>query len=100
MIKRSIMTEIENFFIGFHNLALLITGAPETGKTTTVREYGRRAFRCFVEIDLNDETVLGTLTGFSNTHDLLTRISSLADIPFRKVRLSSSSTQSSLFQIS
>lgn len=82
MIERGITTEIENFFTGFHNLALLITGAPETGKTTAVREYGRRAFRCFVEIDLNDETVLGTLNGFSNTHDLLTRISSLVDIPF------------------
>ena len=84
MIRRSITEDIEKFFSSNDRNALLVSGPPLTGKTEVIREYGRMAFRCFVEISLADEEVLSTVRGFRNTKDLLTRLSAVAGGAFEK----------------
>lgn len=82
MIKRRITSEIENFFNNHDRKALLITGARQVGKTFSIREYGHRAFKNFVEINLfENKDAVKTLAGFKNTKDLLTRLTSLIDAP-------------------
>ena len=84
MIRRSITADIEKFFSSDERDSLLVSGPPLTGKTEVIREYGRRAFRCFVEISFADEEVLSTVRGFRNTKDLLTRLSAVAGGAFEK----------------
>lgn len=82
MIKRKITARIESFFNTFERQALLITGARQVGKTFSIREYGRRCFKNFAEINLfENKEAVKTLDGFRDTRDLLTRLTSLLDVP-------------------
>ena len=49
MLKRKIDKQIQDYFKQSRN-ALLITGARQTGKTYSIREYGKQ-YRSFVEIN-------------------------------------------------
>ncbi len=85
MIRRKITAKIEDFFKSHDREALLITGARQVGKTYSIREYGRRCFRHFVDINLyENREALKTLEGFRDTKDLLTRITALADAPLEE----------------
>ncbi len=85
MIKRKITAKIEKFFNTFDKQALLITGSRQVGKTFSIREYGRRCFKNFAEINLfENKEAVKTLEGFRDTKDLLTRLTSLLDIPLEK----------------
>ena len=82
MIRRRITAKIEEFFTSHDREALLITGARQVGKTYSIREYGSRCFKHFVDINLyENREALKTLEGFRDTKDLLTRITALADAP-------------------
>ena len=62
--------------------ALLITGARQVGKTFIIREFGKRCFKNFAEINLFEKKeAVKTLEGFRDTKDLLTRLTSLLDVP-------------------
>ena len=50
MINRKIYSYLEDFF-ALTNRALLLTGARQTGKTFSIREFCRRKFKSFVEIN-------------------------------------------------
>lgn len=50
MIRRKIDTFLEHFFQS-QNKALLITGARQTGKTFSIRQFARRNYSTFIEIN-------------------------------------------------
>ena len=50
MLKRKIDEYIRNFYAATRN-ALLVTGARQTGKTYSIREFGK-TFKSFIEIIL------------------------------------------------
>lgn len=50
MLKRKIDKYIRNFYAATRN-ALLVTGARQTGKTYSIREFGK-TFKSFIEIIL------------------------------------------------
>ncbi len=82
MIKRKITSKIEKFFNTYDKEALLITGARQVGKTFIIREFGKRCFKNFAEINLFEKKeAVKTLEGFRDTKDLLTRLTSLLDVP-------------------
>ncbi len=85
MIKRKITSKIEDFFNTYDKQALLITGARQVGKTFSIREYGGRCFKNFVEINLFEKkAAVSTLEGFRDTKDLITRLTSLIDTPLEE----------------
>lgn len=85
MIERKITKKIEEFFNSNDKEALLITGARQVGKTFSIREYGKRCFKNFVEINFyENKEAVSTIEGFRDTKDLLTRISSLVNCPLEK----------------
>ena len=82
MISRKIETKIDDFFKQNKRKALLITGARQTGKTYTIRQYGNSHFENFVEINFLENKLAASL--FENTTDsktILLQLSALVDKP-------------------
>ena len=50
MIQRKIDNYLADFYVK-HKNALLVTGARQIGKTSSIREFGRTRFKHFVEIN-------------------------------------------------
>lgn len=81
MVKRKIEREIEAWHIAQGKEALLIDGARQVGKTFSVREFGRRRFDYFVELNfLKDQALKGIFKGVANAGDVLMRISALPKV--------------------
>lgn len=83
MLKRKISRYIIDYYESTRN-ALLITGARQTGKTFSIREFGK-TFKAFVEINFveNPEAV----EIFKNAHncsDILLRLSAITNVPLIK----------------
>lgn len=83
MLKRKISRYIIDYYESTRN-ALLITGARQTGKTFSIREFGK-TFKAFVEINFveNPEAV----EIFKNAHsssDILLRLSAMTNVPLIK----------------
>ena len=51
MLKRKIISELEKWRVDSFHEALLIKGARQVGKTTIIREFAKRNYRNFVEIN-------------------------------------------------
>ena len=51
MLSRKIEAEFDRFLKGPKKEALLVTGARQVGKTFSIRQFGKRSFREFVEIN-------------------------------------------------
>ena len=51
MLKRKIVNELETWASGAHKKALLLKGARQVGKTTSVREFAKQHYSHFVEIN-------------------------------------------------
>ncbi len=85
MIKRKIESEVKEFFSSNNNKALLITGARQVGKTYTIREYAKKHFDYFIEINFieNKETVK-IFENAKNSDDILLRLSAITDVPMVK----------------
>ena len=82
MISRKIETKIDAFFKQNKRKALLITGARQTGKTYTIRQYGNSHFENFVEINFLENKLAASL--FENATDsktILLQLSALVDKP-------------------
>ncbi len=82
MISRKIETKIDDFFKQNKRKALLITGARQTGKTYTIRQYGNSHFENFVEINFLENKLAASL--FENATDsktILLQLSALVDKP-------------------
>lgn len=83
MLKRKIDNQIKHHYETTRN-ALLITGARQTGKTYSIREFGK-TFRHFVEINFIETPEAVTLfKGAKNSNDILLRLSALTSVPLVK----------------
>jgi predicted AAA+ superfamily ATPase len=80
MLKRKIDEFLETYFMHQDSKALLLTGARQTGKTYSVRAFGKTHFESFVEINFLENTAARSL--FENAQDtsgILLRLSAVAD---------------------
>lgn len=81
-IQRSITNYLEDFYKSEKSKAVLITGGRQIGKSYSIREFGRRCFKSFVEINfLENKDAVTAFKTAKDTKDLILRISSLTSIP-------------------
>lgn len=79
MIWRKIERELENWNAFGRKEALLIDGARQVGKTFIVREFARRHFKSFVELNfLKDKSLKKLFADVADEHEVLTRLSAVA----------------------
>lgn len=65
--------------------ALLITGARQTGKSFSIRQFGKRNFRRFVEINFIEQPdAVSAFRNAQSSQDILVRLSLLTDVPLEK----------------
>ena len=83
MLRRKIDTFIRNFYKTSRN-ALLVTGARQTGKTYSIRRFGK-SFKSFIEINFVEQPeAIDAFKGARSSRDLLLRLSSLTSVPLIK----------------
>ena len=83
MIKRKIDAYIRHYYETTRN-ALLVTGARQTGKTYSIREFGK-AFKHFVEINfVENPEAAEAFKGAKGSADILFRLSMIASAPLAK----------------
>ena len=76
MYKRKIIRFLSDWSKKPHKEAILIKGARQVGKTTVVREFGKKNYRSFVEI--NFELDPNAMTAFDGKRDTKTIIGNLS----------------------
>ena len=82
MLERKITKELEVFYTGDNHKALLITGARQVGKTYIIREFGKKNFDSFVEINfIENKPARELFSNATSSRDLLLRLSAIADQP-------------------
>ncbi len=80
-MKRKISDRISSFFKSTKK-ALLVTGARQVGKTYTIREFGKAAFKSFVEINfIENKDALNIFKEVGDSNELLLRLSAITDKP-------------------
>lgn len=83
MINRKILKYLDNFYKNSRN-ALLLTGARQTGKTFSIRTFGK-SFKHFVEINfVENPDAAAIFKEAKSGEDILLRISALARKPLVK----------------
>ena len=83
MLKRKIDSYIRKFYSTSRN-ALLITGARQTGKTFSIREFGK-SFKSFVEINFVDmPEAVNVFANAKSSSDILLRLSAITRVPLVK----------------
>lgn len=81
MVKRKIDNYLEKYYSSTKK-ALLVTGARQTGKTYSIRQFGRSHFENMVEINfLEMGDAASVIATAKSSRDLLLRISSLTTQP-------------------
>ena len=81
MLKRKIDSDLEQFYKRT-NKALLVTGARQTGKSFSIRQYGTAHYENFVEINFIEQPEAAEiLKGAKNSQDVLVRLSLLTSTP-------------------
>lgn len=80
MLKRKIEAQLERFLKDGKKSALLITGARQVGKTYSIREFGKKNFDSFVEINfIKDKAARSIFENAQDEKDVLFRLSAVAD---------------------
>lgn len=83
MLKRKIDDYIRNYYKTTRN-ALLVTGARQTGKTYSIRQFGK-SFKSFVEINfIETPEAVDLFKGAKSSSDILLRLSAIASVPLVK----------------
>ncbi len=83
MLKRKIDNYLRNYYETTRN-ALLITGARQTGKTYSIRQFGK-TFKSFVEINFIEmPEAVELFKGAKNSGDILLRLSAITSVPLIK----------------
>ncbi len=83
MLKRKIDNYLRNYYETTRN-ALLITGARQTGKTYSIRQFGK-TFKSFVEINFIEmPEAVELFKGAKNSSDILLRLSTITSVPLIK----------------
>ena len=81
MLKRKIDSYLEQFYKRT-NKALLVTGARQTGKSFSIRQYGTTHYENFVEINFIEQPdAVEILKGAKSSQDILVRLSLLTSTP-------------------
>jgi hypothetical protein len=81
MLKRKIDSYLEQFYKRT-NKALLVTGARQTGKSFSIRQYGTTHYENFVEINFIEQPdAAEILKGAKSSQDILVRLSLLTSTP-------------------
>ena len=81
MLKRKIDSYLEQFYKRT-NKALLVTGARQTGKSFSIRQYGTTHYENFVEINFIEQPdAVEILNGAKSSQDILVRLSLLTSTP-------------------
>jgi len=82
MIARKVETDLKRFHESEKKRALLITGARQVGKTFIIREFGRKMYQSFVEINFLENRMARELfENAKDSADLLLRLSVVVDEP-------------------
>lgn len=80
MLKRKIDSYLRHYY-GTSRNALLVTGARQTGKTYSIRQFGKN-FRHFVEINFIEmPEAVEMFKGAKNGKDILLRLSTITSVP-------------------
>lgn len=81
MLKRKVDSYLEQFYKRT-NKALLVTGARQTGKSFSIRQYGTTHYENFVEINFIEKPdAAEILKGAKSSQDILVRLSLLTSTP-------------------
>lgn len=81
MLNRKIYKQLEEYYRQ-NNKALLLTGARQTGKSFSIRQFGTTHFDSFVEINfLENPDAKGIISESKDSNDILMRLSVLTDKP-------------------
>ncbi|MDR3994921.1 MAG: AAA family ATPase, partial [Adlercreutzia sp.] len=82
MLKRKIEKRIESWKATKTNKGLLITGARQTGKTSSIEAFGRERYEAMVKIDFVEQPrAVEVISEAQNLSDLIMRITALAERP-------------------
>ena len=85
MLKRKIYKYLEDFFNNEPKQALLITGARQIGKSFSIREFGKKNFTNFIEINfLKEKNSVEAFSSANDAESLLLRISALINKKLEK----------------
>lgn len=78
MLFRTAMQDLEAWKEEKTNQALLVTGARQVGKTTLIREFAKKSYTSFAEVNfVSNPAAAKTLNAATNEKDLLLRVSVL-----------------------
>ena len=81
MLKRKIDSYLEQFYKRTSK-ALMVTGARQTGKSFSIRQYGTTHYENFVEINfIEHPDAVEILKGAKSSQDILVRLSLLTSVP-------------------
>ena len=78
MIQRKIDNYLADFYAK-HKNALLVTGARQIGKTSSIREFGRTHFKRFVEINFLESPSAKSVFEGADSSNILLRLSAYAE---------------------
>ena len=83
MLKRKAITKIEQWQASYRDKALLLTGARQVGKTTAVREFAKRHYTHFIEINFVKHPIAQqAFDGTLDTDTIVTNLSAMGFGPF------------------
>lgn len=86
--ENMLIRKIDSYLSVFYestNKALLVTGARQTGKSFSIRQFGKRNFRRFVEINFIEQPdAVSAFRNAKSSQDILVRLSLLTDVPLEK----------------
>ena len=85
MLNRKIFYRLETWYQGDRAKAPLLDGARQVGKTTTIREFARRHYKHFVEINfVKRKSAKKAFDGDLDTHTIIMNLSAMGYGPFVK----------------
>ena len=83
MLKRKIISQLEEWKDNHSHEALLIKGARQVGKTTIVRAFAKDNYTHFVEINFEkDPQAQEAFSGARDTQTIISRLSAMGYEPF------------------
>lgn len=81
MLRRKLTDQLERWK-RMPGKALLVTGARQIGKSYAIREFGKRSYACYFEVNLLlDSEAAGILTTARNAADFINRVALLSPSP-------------------
>lgn len=85
MLNRKIFGRLETWYKGDRGKAPLLDGARQVGKTTTIREFAKRHYKHFVEINfVKRKSAKKAFDGDLDTHTIIMNLSAMGYGPFVK----------------